>query len=86
MAFEKSLISRTRKLVGIYRAAMERGMISPRIMDEGRELTREYVDKAVKDGVRAFIVGAIGVEDAIAHDADSAVKTIRRSCSANASA
>jgi len=65
VALEKSLISRTRKLGGIYRAAMEGGMISPRIMDEGRELTPEYVDKAVKDGVRAFIVGAIGVEDAI---------------------
>ena len=66
VAFEKSLISRTRKLGGIYRAAMERGIISPRVMDEGRELTREFVDKAVKDGVRAFIVGAIGVESAIA--------------------
>ena len=67
VAQEKSLISRMRKLCGIYRAAMERGNISLKIMDDGRELTRKYVDEAVKDGVSAFVVGAHGVEDAIEH-------------------
>ena len=67
IALERSLISRMRKLCGIYRAATERGNILLRIMDDGRELTRKYVDDAVKDGVCAFVVGAIGVEDAIEH-------------------
>ena len=67
VALERSLISRMRKLCGIYRAATERGNIILRIMDDGRELTRKYVDDAVKDGVSAFVVGALGVEDAIDH-------------------
>ena len=65
VALERSLISRMRKLCGIYRAATERGNILLKIMDDGRELTRKYVDDAVKDGVGAFVVGALGVEDAI---------------------
>ena len=67
VALERSLISRTRKLCGIYRAATERGNILLKIMDDGRELTRKYVDEVTKDGVSAFVVGAHGVEDAIAH-------------------
>lgn len=67
VALERSLISRMRKLCGIYRAATERGNISLKIMDDGRELTRKYVDEVVKDGVSAFVVGALGVEDAIEH-------------------
>ena len=67
VAQEKSLISRTRKICGMYRAAMERGNILLKIMDDGRELTRKYVDEVVKDGVSAFVVGAHGVEDAIEH-------------------
>ena len=67
VALERSLISRMRKLCGIYKAATERGNIMLRIMDDGRELTRKYVDDAVKDGVCAFVVGALGVEDAIEH-------------------
>lgn len=67
VALERSLISRMRKLCGIYRAATERGNILLRIMDDGRELTRKYVDDAVKDGVGAFVVGALGVDDAIEH-------------------
>ena len=67
VALERSLISRMRKLCGIYRAATERGNISLKIMDDGRELTRKYVDEVVKDGVSAFVVGAMGVEDAIDH-------------------
>ena len=67
VALERSLISRMRKLCGIYRAATERGNILLRIMDDGRELTRKYVDDAVKDGVGAFVVGALGVDDAIDH-------------------
>ena len=67
VALERSLISRMRKLCGIYRAATERGNILLRIMDDGRELTRKYVDDAVKDGINAFVVGALGTEDAIEH-------------------
>ncbi len=70
VAMERSLISRMRKLCGMYRAATERGNISLRIMDDGRELTRQYVDDVVKDGVGAFVVGALGVGDAIAHICD----------------
>ena len=62
VALERSLISRMRKLCGIYRAATERGNISLKIMDDGRELTRKYVDEVVKDGVSAFVVGAMGIE------------------------
>lgn len=67
VALERSLISRMRKLCGIYKAATERGNIMLRIMDDGRELTRKYVDDAVKDGVSAFVVGALGIDDAIEH-------------------
>ena len=67
VALERSLISRMRKLCGIYRAATERGNILLKIMDDGRELTRKYVDDAVKDGIGAFVVGALGTEDAIEH-------------------
>ena len=70
VAMERSLISRMRKLCGMYRAATERGNILLRIMNDGRDLTRRYVDDAVKDGVGAFVVGALGVEDAIAHICD----------------
>ena len=67
VALERSLISRMRKLCGIYRAATERGNILLKIMDDGRELTRKYVDDAVKDGINAFVVGALGTENAIEH-------------------
>ena len=76
VALERSLISRMRKLCGIYRAAMERGNISLKIMDDGRELTRKYVDDAVKDGVSAFVVGALGVEEAIDHICDRSLPLV----------
>ena len=76
VAMERSLISRMRKLCGMYRAATERGNILLRIMNDGRELTRMYVDEAVKNGVGAFVVGALGVEDAIAHICDLALPLV----------
>ena len=83
VALERSLISRMRKLCGIYRAATERGNILLKIMDDGRELTRRYVDDAVKDGVSAFVVGALGVEEAIDHICDRSLPlvTISLPCS-----
>ena len=65
VALERSLISRMRKLCGMYRAATERGNIQLRIMDDGRELTRRFVDAAARDGVGAFVIGALGVEGAM---------------------
>ena len=40
VALNKSLVSRTKKLCGIFRASAESGQIELKIMDEGRDLTR----------------------------------------------
>ena len=66
VALNKSLVSRTKKLCGIFRASAESGMIELKIMDEGRDLTPELVDREVASGTKAFIVGANGVSPAIA--------------------
>ena len=67
VALNKSLVSRTRKLCGIFKASTESGAVELKIMDEGRDLTPEQVDKEVSKGVRAFILGANGISDAIEH-------------------
>lgn len=66
VALDKSVISRTRKIVGIFRAAAESGAIDLRIMDDGRALTPAAVTRAVREGIGGFIVGASGVKAAIA--------------------
>ena len=66
VALNKSVISRTKKLCGIFRASAESGMLELKIMDEGRGLTPELVDREVASGTKAFIVGADGVSPAIA--------------------
>ena len=65
VALNKSLVSRTKKLCGIFRASAESGNIELKIMDEGRDLTPEYVDREVANGTKAFIVGASGVSAAL---------------------
>ena len=67
VALNKSIISRTKKLGGIFRAVSETGAISLRIMDDGSHLTPEYVDRELADGVEGFIVGAFNIEDAVHH-------------------
>ena len=66
VALDKSLASRTKKLRGILRAADETGIIELKIMDEGRELSPEFVDKQISLGAKAFIVGASGVAAGVA--------------------
>lgn len=66
VALDKSVISRTRKLAGVFRAASETGAIDLRVMDDGRDLSPAEVDRQIAAGVRAFIVGATGVDAAVA--------------------
>ena len=66
VALDKSITSRTKKLRGILRAADESGMIELKIMDEGRDLSPEFVDRQIALGVKAFIVGASGVDAGVA--------------------
>ena len=61
IALDKSITSRTKKLRGIFRAADESGLIELKIMDDGRDLSPEFVDQQTSIGVQAFIVGASGV-------------------------
>ena len=65
VALDKSVVSRTKKLSGIFRACAESGDVELKIMDDGRGLTPEYVDHEVANGVKGFIVGANGVSAAI---------------------
>lgn len=67
VALNKSIISRTSKLSGIFRAATEHGGIELKLMDEGRDLTPKYADREIAEGVRAFIIGALNVENSIEH-------------------
>jgi len=67
VALNKSLVSRTKKLCGILRASAETGSLELKIMDEGRDLTPDYVDREVANGIRAFLVGASDVTQALDH-------------------
>lgn len=67
VALNKSIISRTRKLSGIFRAASEHGGIELKLMDEGRNLTPKYADREIAEGVKAFIIGAFNVEKTVTH-------------------
>ena len=67
VALNKSLVSRTKKLCGIFRASAESGTIELKIMDEGRDLTPEYVDREIENGIRGFIIGANGIDAAVLH-------------------
>lgn len=67
VALNKSVISRTRKLSGIFRASAESGRLELRILDEGWRLTPEKVDAEIARGIRGFIVGAASVSKAIEH-------------------
>jgi len=67
VALNKSIISRTRKLSGIFRAATEHGGFELKLMDEGRDLTPKYADREIAEGVKAFIIGALNVENSIDH-------------------
>ena len=67
VALNKSLVSRTKKLCGIFRASAESGSIELKIMDEGRDLTPDYADREIENGIRGFIIGANGVDAAVAH-------------------
>lgn len=67
VALNKSLISRTKKLFGIFKASAESGAIELKIMDEGRDLTPDYVDREIKNGIRGFIIGANSVDAAVRH-------------------
>ena len=66
VALDQSVISRTKKIVGIFRAATEAPFLDLRIMDDGRELTPAAVNRAIRQGVRGFIVGSSGTDAAIA--------------------
>lgn len=66
IALDKSIMSRTKKLRGILRAADESGMIELKIMDEGHDLSPKFVDQQVSQGAKAFIVGASGVVAGVA--------------------
>ena len=85
VALERSLISRMRKLCGIYRAATERGNILLRIMDDGLELTRKYVNRRL-DVLHKLLKTSDDSIAAIRRNAASAAKPIRRSSSASATA
>lgn len=65
VALDKSVVSRTKKLSGIFRACAESGNVELKIMDDGRVLTPEYVDREIANGINGFIVGANGVSAAI---------------------
>lgn len=67
VALNKSVISRTRKLSGIFRASAEFGTLELKILDEGWRLTPKKVDAELARGIRAFIVGAAGVSKAVEH-------------------
>lgn len=67
VALNKSIVSRTKKLCGIFRASAESGRVELKIMDEGRDLTPEYVDQEITGGIKAFLIGATGVTPAIEH-------------------
>ena len=67
VALNKSLVSRTKKLCGIFRASAESGTIELKIMDEGRDLTPDYVDREIENGIRGFIIGANGIDAAVMH-------------------
>lgn len=67
VALNKSIISRTSKLSGIFRSATEHGGIELKLMDEGRDLTPKYADREIASGVKAFIIGAFRVEETIGH-------------------
>lgn len=70
VALNKSLVSRTKKLCGIFRASAESSLIELKIMDEGRDLTPDYVDREIENGVKGFILGANGIDAAAAHIQD----------------
>ena len=65
VALDKSLVSRTKKLAGIFRAMARVPHVDMQLMDEGRALTPALVDKAVASGTGAFIIGASGVDAAM---------------------
>lgn len=66
VALDKSVISRTRKLAGIFRAAAESSALELKVMDDGRDLTASDVSRYVAQGVGAFIIGASGIAAAAA--------------------
>lgn len=65
VALDNSVISRTKKIVGIFRAAAESGLVELRILNDGRDLTASDINKAAANGVGGFIIGATGTQAAI---------------------
>ena len=76
IAHDKSITSRTRKLRGILKAADESGMIDLKIMDEGRDLSPEFVDQQASLGVQAFIVGASGVSSGVSRICENRIPVV----------
>jgi LacI family transcriptional regulator len=76
IALDKSITSRTKKLRGILKAADESGMIDLKIMDEGRDLSPEFVDLQASLGVQAFIVGASGVSSGVSRICESRIPVV----------
>ena len=65
IALERSTISRSKKLSGIFRAAADFGDVELEIMEDGRLLTPKSVDEALVRGIRGFVIGATGIIPAI---------------------